>query len=121
MRRFLPRPLILFFSPTTSFHTSPTVRFNFRTTSLTPGLYTMSESDHWRMRLNNYLQSNGGTRSLTWEVYQSGPLHQPVWTAIAYVKGVEYGRSTGSSQNGVKEEAARQTVSALYHDRGMRA
>ncbi|KZT68311.1 hypothetical protein DAEQUDRAFT_766482 [Daedalea quercina L-15889] len=80
----------------------------------------MAEPDHWRMRLNNYLQSNGGARLLSWEVYQSGPLHQPVWTAIAYVKGVEYGRSTGSSQNAVKEEAARQALSALYHDRGVR-
>lgn len=93
----------------------------------------------WRMQLNNYLQSNGGARLLTWEVYQSGPQHQPSWTAIAYsqyrliwcygirvlicicpvpVRGVEYGRSSGSSQNAVKEEAARQTLAALYADRG---
>ena len=38
----------------------------------------------WRMRLNNYLQSNGGARLLSWEVTQSGPLHQPIWTAVAY-------------------------------------
>ena len=38
----------------------------------------------YRMQLNNYLQANGGARLLTWEVYQSGPLHQPLWTAIAY-------------------------------------
>lgn len=89
------------------------------------------------MQLNNYLQANGGARLLTWEVYQSGPLHQPSWTAIAYspsfnvifkhcfstntclfiVRGVEYGRAFGSSQASVKEEAARQTLSALYHDR----
>ncbi|KAI0915642.1 hypothetical protein AcW1_003808 [Taiwanofungus camphoratus] len=78
----------------------------------------MSESFHWRMQLNNYLQSNGGARLLTWEVYQSGPQHQPSWTAIAYIRGVEYGRSSGSSQNAVKEEAARQTLAALYADRG---
>ncbi|CCM00691.1 uncharacterized protein FIBRA_02730 [Fibroporia radiculosa] len=80
----------------------------------------MGESYHWRMQLNNYLQSNGGSKILTWDVYQSGPQHQPVWTAIAYIRGVEYGRSMGSSQGGVKEEAARQTLAALYQDRGAR-
>ncbi|PCH43846.1 hypothetical protein WOLCODRAFT_153903 [Wolfiporia cocos MD-104 SS10] len=80
----------------------------------------MAESNHWRMQLNNYLQSNGGARSLTWEVAQSGPLHQPMWTAIAFIRGVEYGRSVGPSQNAVKEEAARQTLTALLQDRGMR-
>ena len=38
----------------------------------------------WRMQLNNFLQSNGGTRMLTWEVYSSGPPHAVVWTAITY-------------------------------------
>ncbi len=38
------------------------------------------------MQLNNYLQANGGARLLTWELFQSGPLHQPSWTAIAYSK-----------------------------------
>ena len=36
------------------------------------------------MQLNNYLQANGGARLLTWELFQTGPLHQPSWTAIAY-------------------------------------
>lgn len=38
------------------------------------------------MQLNNYLQSNGGTKMLTWEVYSEGPSHQIVWTAITYSK-----------------------------------
>ena len=38
----------------------------------------------YRMQLNNYLQANGGARLLTWEVFPSGPQHQPMWTAIAY-------------------------------------
>lgn len=94
----------------------------------------------WRMQLNNYLQANGGVRLLSWEVYQSGPLHQPSWTAIAYsgllllasstsrqtltppltVSGVEYGRAYGPSQSVVKEEAARQTLNALIADRRAR-
>ncbi|KAH9945643.1 hypothetical protein B0H21DRAFT_693865, partial [Amylocystis lapponica] len=74
----------------------------------------------WRMQLNNYLQSNGGSRLLTWDVQQSGPLHQPSWTAVAYIRGVEYARCTGSSQNGVKEEAARRTLAALQADRAAR-
>jgi len=78
----------------------------------------MVESHHWRMQLNNYLQSNGGVNILTWEVYSVGPLHRPTWTAIAYIRGVEYGRSTGASQGAVKEEAARQALLALYADRG---
>ena len=91
------------------------------------------------MQLNNYLQANGGVRLLSWEVYQSGPLHQPSWTAIAYsmfqsyslqhvdthpslpaVSGVEYGRAYGPSQSIVKEEAARQTLAALVSDRRAR-
>ncbi|GBE81375.1 hypothetical protein BKA93DRAFT_601984 [Sparassis latifolia] len=79
----------------------------------------MAESFHWRMQLNNYLQSNGGVHLLTWEVYQVGPLHAPSWTAMAYIRGVEYGRCTGYSQGAVKEEAARQTLVALFADRGI--
>ncbi|KAI0371080.1 hypothetical protein BV20DRAFT_1035428 [Pilatotrama ljubarskyi] len=77
----------------------------------------MSSINHWRMQLNNYLQANGGAHLLSWEVYQSGLLHQPMWTAIAYIRGVEYGRASGSSQNAVREEAARQTLQALQCDR----
>ncbi|KAI0745103.1 hypothetical protein C8Q76DRAFT_606149 [Earliella scabrosa] len=80
---------------------------------------TRSSAD-WRMQLNNYLQANGGVRLLTWEVYQTGPLHQPSWTAIAYIRGVEYGRAYGPSQSVVKEEAARQTLNALISDRRAR-
>ncbi|EIW63167.1 uncharacterized protein TRAVEDRAFT_141867 [Trametes versicolor FP-101664 SS1] len=77
----------------------------------------MASIDHWRMRLNNYLQANGGVHLLGWDVFQSGPLHQPMWTAIAYIRGVEYGRSCGPSQYAVREEAARQTLAALQSDR----
>lgn len=38
------------------------------------------------MQLNNYLQANGSPRWLTWEAWQAGPQHEPVWTAIAYSK-----------------------------------
>ncbi|KAH9858520.1 hypothetical protein C2E23DRAFT_864436 [Lenzites betulinus] len=77
----------------------------------------MASADHWRMRLNNYLQANGGVHMLTWDICQSGPLHQPMWTAIAYIRGVEYGRAFGTSQNAVREEASRQTLAALQGDR----
>ncbi|KAH9940548.1 uncharacterized protein BXZ73DRAFT_98980 [Epithele typhae] len=77
----------------------------------------MSDAYHYRMQLNNYLQANGGARHLTWEVYQTGPLHQPMWTAVSFIRGIEYGRAYGGSQNAVKEEAARQTLAALVADR----
>ncbi|KAH9894962.1 hypothetical protein C8Q73DRAFT_692428 [Cubamyces lactineus] len=80
----------------------------------------MAASNHWRMELNNYLQANGGSHILSWDVTQSGPLHQPMWTAVAYIRGVEYARTFGPSQNAVKEEAARQTLAALMGDRRRR-
>ncbi|TCD60259.1 hypothetical protein EIP91_010451 [Steccherinum ochraceum] len=72
---------------------------------------------HWRMQLNNYLQSNGGTRMLQWEVYSTGPPHQIQWTAITYVRGVEYARCVGTRQGVTMENAAKQTLDALYADR----
>ncbi|KAI0661137.1 hypothetical protein C8Q70DRAFT_968919 [Cubamyces menziesii] len=80
----------------------------------------MAASNHWRMELNNYLQANGGSHILSWDLFQSGPLHQPMWTAVAYIRGVEYARAFGPSQNAVKEEAARQTLAALMGDRRRR-
>ncbi|KAI0768700.1 hypothetical protein BD413DRAFT_605189 [Trametes elegans] len=77
----------------------------------------MAASDHWRMQLNNFLQAHGGPQILGWTVFTTGPQHQPMWTAITYVRGVEYAKVHGSSQNAVKEEAARRTLAALQADR----
>lgn len=89
----------------------------------------------WRMQLNNYLQVNGGTRMLEWEVYSVGPPHNLQWTAITYsmcyftyaliseltsyyiVRGIEYARCVGSKQGQTMETAARQTLDALFADR----
>ncbi|KAJ3530477.1 hypothetical protein NM688_g7702 [Phlebia brevispora] len=73
--------------------------------------------NHWRMQLNNYLQGNGGTKKLTWEIYSEGPSHQILWTAITYVHGVQYARVQSSRQNAAAEEAARITLNALSSDR----
>ena len=43
-----------------------------------------AEVSDWRMQLNNFLQGNGGTKMLTWDVYSAGPSHQVVWTATTY-------------------------------------
>lgn len=88
------------------------------------------------MQLNNFLQGNGGTRMLTWDVYPSGPSHQVVWTAITYsehaaqcltldniftplspVRGVQYAKCVSSRQNVAMEDAARVTLDTLYADR----
>lgn len=76
----------------------------------------MSDS-HWRMQLNNYLQANGGTRMLTWDVYSTGPPHQVVWTAITYIRGAQYAKAVSSRQNAAMEDAARITLDTLQADR----
>jgi hypothetical protein len=40
----------------------------------------------YRMRLNNYLQVNGGTERLSWTFLEHGPQHQTTHVAIAYSK-----------------------------------
>ncbi|KZT18165.1 hypothetical protein NEOLEDRAFT_1184528 [Neolentinus lepideus HHB14362 ss-1] len=77
----------------------------------------MPPADHWRMQLNNYLQASQQNDILTWEQACSGPAHARVWTAIAYIRDIEYGRATASTAAAAKEEAARQTLAALYAER----
>lgn len=48
--------------------------------------FTHDRESDWRMQLNNYLQGNGGTKMLSWEVYPSGPSHEVVWTATVFSK-----------------------------------
>ncbi|KAI8975900.1 hypothetical protein BD414DRAFT_497264 [Trametes punicea] len=84
------------------------------------GHFSMTAYNHWRMELNNYLQAHGGVHLLSWDVFTSGPAHQPMWTAIVYIRGIEYARVFGTSQNAVKEEAARQALAALMGDRRRR-
>lgn len=88
------------------------------------------------MQLNNFLQGNGGTKMLSWDVYSSGPSHQVVWTAITYsmhfplnltsnishaivilVRGVQYAKCVSTRQNAAMEDAAQQTLNVLYADR----
>ncbi|OCH91791.1 hypothetical protein OBBRIDRAFT_728135, partial [Obba rivulosa] len=72
----------------------------------------------WRMQLNNYLQGAGAAHLLNWDIRMSGPHHRPTWHAIVYFRGVQYGSSNGSNQGAVKEEAARQALTALLAARG---
>ncbi|OSX66567.1 hypothetical protein POSPLADRAFT_1133052, partial [Postia placenta MAD-698-R-SB12] len=69
---------------------------------------------HWRMQLNNWLQNRyRSTDLLTWNTSPSGQRHNAVWTAVAYINGVEYGRGTGPSQGAAKEVAAQKALDAL--------
>ncbi|GJE86257.1 double-stranded RNA binding motif-containing protein [Phanerochaete sordida] len=74
----------------------------------------MSQPDHWRLRLNNLLQSSWGTQSLRWEAFQNGPQNSAPWVAVAYIKNVEWGRGTAHSLGAAKEEAARVAYRALH-------
>jgi hypothetical protein len=93
-------------------------------------------ADH-RMNLNNLLPRIGG--HLTYQEWQVGPLDQTTWHAIAYseclrivqlldvpllsivilVNNVEYGRGFGTTLGAAREEAARRTLRAIYHDRAI--
>lgn len=73
-------------------------------------------SDHQRMKLNNVLQQYRTLGSLTWEEIQQGPLHDPTWTAIAYLNEIEWGRGTGRSRGAAKEQAAGRVLAALVSD-----
>ncbi|KAH7915711.1 hypothetical protein BJ138DRAFT_1141129 [Hygrophoropsis aurantiaca] len=76
------------------------------------------QADHNRMHLNNYLQQRfGRTEDLTWEVGQSGPLHQPQWVAIAHLRGVPWGRGQGHNRGSAMEMAAGQVLQALQTQR----
>lgn len=103
--------------------------FNVVRTSLTTSLLD------WRMTLNNFLQSNGGTKMLTWEVYSTGPAHAVVWTAITYSKppratwrkprvltsftvhGAQYAKAVNQRQSVAMEEAAKSTLDQLEANR----
>ncbi|EGO05251.1 hypothetical protein SERLA73DRAFT_129097 [Serpula lacrymans var. lacrymans S7.3] len=74
----------------------------------------MATQTHYRMELNNVLQQrDGSTSALTWEAFSTGPLHDPTWTYIAYIKGVEYGRGQGRGKDIAKELAAQRALIAL--------
>ncbi|EGN94532.1 hypothetical protein SERLA73DRAFT_126018 [Serpula lacrymans var. lacrymans S7.3] len=62
------------------------------------------------MTLNNLLQQIYGpqaTAVLTWECDPRGPSHNEVWTCVAKIKGIEYGRGEGRSKDAGKELAAK--------------
>jgi len=73
---------------------------------------------HYCMELNNLLQGEyrGQTQTqtiLTWETKQDGHRHEGDWVAIAYIRGIEYGRGSASTIRAAKEKAARQALEAL--------
>ncbi|TFK34277.1 hypothetical protein BDQ12DRAFT_727057 [Crucibulum laeve] len=71
----------------------------------------MSTNQHFRMQLNNRCQYLG--KSHKFEDSTTGPQHQPTWTSIAYVNGIEYGQGSGPSRDVAKERAAQQALNAL--------
>ncbi|CAG7847561.1 SubName: Full=Uncharacterized protein {ECO:0000313/EMBL:CCA68992.1} [Serendipita indica DSM 11827] len=62
----------------------------------------------WRQALNNELQRPGVNKAVEYRCTADGPLHQQLWTAIAYIDGEEYGIGERLlSKDGAKEQAAK--------------
>ncbi|KAF7326478.1 DRBM domain-containing protein [Mycena sanguinolenta] len=98
------------------FNRSPS-RINWKATfhaflSITsPLVPTMSQQQpHYRNRLNNAAQAYGWT--VSYETSWTGRQDNPLWTAIAYVNNVEYGRGYAGSQKSAKEIAAYEALIA---------
>ncbi|KIP11720.1 hypothetical protein PHLGIDRAFT_114299 [Phlebiopsis gigantea 11061_1 CR5-6] len=72
--------------------------------------------DHWRLKLNNLMQATYGVQNLRWEQYQAGPQHTAPWTAIAYIRNVEWGRGSSHILADAKEAAAQMAYRALYKE-----
>ncbi|OSX67184.1 hypothetical protein POSPLADRAFT_1042444 [Postia placenta MAD-698-R-SB12] len=70
------------------------------------------DSNHYRMQLNNYLQSRRELE-LDWRMSHEGPNHAPIWTAKAYIGEREYGAGRGTSQGAAKEAAAKVVLDNL--------
>ncbi|KZT72936.1 hypothetical protein DAEQUDRAFT_762733 [Daedalea quercina L-15889] len=81
--------------------------------------------------LNHYLQTRDKANLLSWDESQQGPRHEPTWTCICKIDGIEYGRGTGQSKQAaraaaaalaleklVDAEAQTQTEAAATHDDG---
>ncbi|KAG1771289.1 hypothetical protein EDD22DRAFT_864216 [Suillus occidentalis] len=62
-----------------------------------------------RLGLNNLLQQRYGSSAanhMRWEFFQGGAQHETIWTCIAYIDDIEYGRGSGSDKGTAKEIAA---------------
>ncbi|KAJ7292882.1 hypothetical protein C8J57DRAFT_1267445 [Mycena rebaudengoi] len=59
---------------------------------------------HNRTQLNNIAAQRGWT--VQYDNSQSGPLNDPVWLSIVYVRGYEYGRAVAKTRGGAQESAA---------------
>jgi len=51
--------------------------------------------------------------AISYDAASIGPPHQPTWTVTCMLNGIERGRGVGKSQKVAKEDAARQSFSAL--------
>jgi len=81
------------------------------------------------MRLNNFLQVNGGTRRLQYVDVSVGPAHRPTWSSTVYsesevapgdacldvslVDGVPYAEGRGGEKGEARENAARNCYAIL--------
>ncbi|TFK53658.1 hypothetical protein OE88DRAFT_1655880 [Heliocybe sulcata] len=72
-----------------------------------------NEQNHHRMALNNWLQGHPRFGKVTWAQSQGGLQHDPVWSATAYVRGIEYGKGMGTTLGEAKEKAAYAALAAL--------
>ncbi|CCL98160.1 uncharacterized protein FIBRA_00154 [Fibroporia radiculosa] len=73
-----------------------------------------SEHDHYRMDLNNWLQSRRNPDlKMEYKTGRSGPHHAPTWEAAVLINGIECGKGTGQNQGIAKEQAAKQALKAL--------
>ncbi|KAF8208084.1 hypothetical protein K438DRAFT_1813372 [Mycena galopus ATCC 62051] len=66
---------------------------------------------HFRTWLNNIGQAKGFGISYTCS--RTGPQNSLLWSSVALVNNMEYGRGIGSTQGSAKERAAKQALVAL--------
>ncbi|KAJ3483498.1 hypothetical protein NLI96_g6278 [Meripilus lineatus] len=65
------------------------------------------------MELNNYLQTHGGIGRLRWKEEASGPESKRLWTATAFIDGVEHGKGIDSNKRDAKEIASKEALEFL--------
>ncbi|KAI0094497.1 hypothetical protein BDY19DRAFT_988333 [Irpex rosettiformis] len=65
------------------------------------------------VRLNNHLQATDQAHALVWVDTKAGPDHEPIWTSVCKINGVEVGRGTGPLKHVARDVAARQALETL--------
>ncbi|KAJ7816482.1 hypothetical protein B0H13DRAFT_2136622 [Mycena leptocephala] len=64
-------------------------------------------------QLNNYLEGQKRSHTLSWSEYSIGPSHEIKWTVQCKISGEVKGTGVSDSKAAAKEEAARQVLAVL--------